>query len=209
MLLRMRGIIAIAMLIGGITSLVVGVARLAGTSEDSGVGLIVIGTILTILGVWTIRTMATGDTDLAVPQARSLGDHSLTDHHTRVPSEQPGGASEQPPSEPRAAIGGRRGIVIFAILSLVGVIGGVIALLESEPPNVAGHILAACTEALRTTEGPGASIGSVVDYESFGTDLHEITYETSQGWTWTCFYDTEAGQATASPIIRPGAVDRQ
>jgi hypothetical protein len=202
----MRGFIVLILTLLGIGLTVLGLAQLTGGVDGTGVGPLIGGVVLLTIGIVAIRAMATASTDAPTPTRASLGDHSLVDHAadptTAAPNTAPSPSTSNTSVASTRAIGGSRGILIFAALSVVGVAAGIFSVLSTEYPNVPAHIEAECVDALRQQEGPAASIGTAVTYESVGLTFQEITYETSQGWTWVCTYSTDTGLASTGEIDR-------
>ncbi len=191
----MRGLIALVLLLGGIASLVFGVGRLVGAIEGAPLGALVVGAILTLIGTRMVRGISGDDSEAPVHAPSSLGDHSLT-----MPT-------ESEPVIPTASEPGttRRPWIAVAIAVALAGLGAAVAAgmlagseLERESPNVAQHIVDTCVEALRATDGPSASVGQVTSYVTAGAGLSILSFETSQGSTWECFYDVELGVATVT-----------
>ena len=170
----------------------------------SGIGPIIIGVMLVLLGVVLVRKMSASSDESPIPAPGSLGDHSLTQHHTRdqgstaQPSHHPG---PTPPSPARVS----RIRLVEAIVGAIIAVGfglGVVGVLTSEAPNVPQHVLQACDDSLHQAEGPAASFGKVTAYDAVGVSSQELHFETTQGWTWFCTYDSDAGVAVTSSVSR-------
>jgi len=196
----MRIIVSLSLLVAGIASFVWGVAQAAGVVTGRGFGPIFIGILLTMIGVVLVRRLSGPEFDRSTSSPTSAGGHSLTHRYARPPSS---GATAQPTMDQPGSRRRARPVVttLVAILVLSGSLV-VFGALSSDPPNVAQHVLDSCHDALRESEGPGAPLGQATTYESVGGSVQEVGFETAQGWTWTCTYDTETGTAAA------GAVDR-
>lgn len=194
----MRGLIALVLLLGGIAALVFGVGQLVGAIDGSPVVVLAVGVLFTLIGTRMVRGISGDESEAPIHSAASLGDHSLTS------------TTKQPPSVPSAPTptsdrGTRRPwIAVVVALALAGLgaalAAGMLVSSESgeEGPNVAQHVYDACVDALRASDGPSASVGSVVSYETAGAGLSIVSFETSQGSTWVCFYDVELGIATVT-----------
>ena len=202
----MRIVISLALLIGGVASLVLGISRLSDGSNGS--ALVVIGIPFFLLGVMMVRRLSRSPVDATLVPASSSGHHSLTEHHERLAHSQLGtdrGPIAPQPSAIPAQTPARAGGFVVVIAVLLAISGAAIAVFLSSntaAPNVPLHVVSACHDALREAEGPSASFGQPISYDSVSVSFSEVVFETTQEWTWTCLYNIDTGTASSGEVIR-------
>lgn len=211
----MRGIIGLLGLFGGLAAAGYGAAGLAGAVETGAGGpLLIGGGIALVVGLLLIRA-AGQDPDLsgpvpdygppetatATPPPATPQDPFSPDGpppRSTVPPIRPPDPVATPPdlSQPAptrsrpggviarlAAIGV---IVLFATGSAGALVSRIGDLFEDEPPNVPGHILDACNEALGAELGPTASFGRPYRFLQLAGGDSEVSFRSSQGFEWDC-----------------------